>query len=184
MRTAIIAGIWLTGVLRLGMTALETIGGSNSGMGMLPATPAGILSRHYAEGEKLTYHMTGSNQEWRYAIDANGTAKKDAGGKFYEEYEWSGMISDGAAYALPEASQKFRQKLSLEPDVSLSVPDLSHVDAKIIGPITDLLTIYSDLWLANKMGNFFQGGRSFLFQERHGKFVGGRKLRITGARLN
>jgi hypothetical protein len=60
------------------------------------------------------------------------------------------MISDGAAYSLPEASQKFRQKfrqkLSLEPDVSLSVPDLSHAAPKIIGPITHLLTIYSDLW--------------------------------------
>ena len=29
------------------------------------AKPGGVLSRHYEEGEKLTYHMTGSNQEWR-----------------------------------------------------------------------------------------------------------------------
>jgi hypothetical protein len=141
MRTAIIVGISLLGVLGIGMTALETIGGTNSGMGMVSATPFGVLSRHYEEGEKLTYRMTGSNQEWRYAIDANGTAKKDADGRFYEGYAWSGMISDGASYSLPEASQQFRQKLSLEPDVSLSVPDLSHVYAKIIGPITDLLTI-------------------------------------------
>ena len=77
------------------------------------AKPGGILSRHYGEGEKLTYHMTGSNQEWRYAIDANGTARKDGSGKFYEEYAWSGMISDSAAYSLPAASQQFRQKLSL-----------------------------------------------------------------------
>jgi len=40
------------------------------------------------------------------------------------------MISDGAAYSLPEASRQFRQKLSLEPGVSLSVPDLSRLDAK------------------------------------------------------
>jgi hypothetical protein len=63
-----------------------------------------------------------------------------------KQYAWSGLISDGASYSLPEASQQFRQKLSLEPDVSLSVPDLSHAQAKIIGPLTDLLTIYSDLW--------------------------------------
>jgi hypothetical protein len=69
------------------------------------AKPGGILS--------LTYHMTGSNQKWRYAIDANSTAKKDGSGKFYEEYAWSGMISDSAAYSLPAASQQFRQKLSL-----------------------------------------------------------------------
>jgi hypothetical protein len=144
----------------------------------------GGLSRHYDEGEKLTYHMTGSNQAWHYKIDANGVAKKDPDGKFYEQYAWSGMISDGAAHSLPEASHKFRQKLSLEPEVSLSVPDLGRVDPKIIFPIRHLLTIYSDLWLANKMGNFFQGGRSFLFQEWLAKFVGGRKLRVTGARLN
>jgi hypothetical protein len=145
------------------MTALATIGGSSRGMRMVSATPGGILSRHYEQGEKLTYHMTGSNQEWHYAIDANGTAKRDASGRFYEEYAWSGMISDGAAYSLPEANQ-FRQKLSLEPDVSLSVPDLNHVDPKMIGPITDLLTIYSDLWLANKMGIFSKAGDHFYFK--------------------
>jgi len=78
--------------------------------------------------------MTASNQTWHYQTAANGVVKKDADGKFYEEYAWSGMISDGAAYSLPETSHKFRQKLSLEPDVSLSVPDLSRAAAKIIGP--------------------------------------------------
>jgi len=70
----------------------------------------GSLSRHYDEGEELTYHMTGSNQTWHYKIDANGVVKRDADGKFYEEYAWSGMISDGAAFparsepeVLPEA---------------------------------------------------------------------------------
>ena len=36
----------------------------------------GSLSRHYDRGEKLTYHMTGSNQSWHYKIDANGVVKK------------------------------------------------------------------------------------------------------------
>jgi hypothetical protein len=73
------------------------------------------------------------------------------------------MISDGAAHSLREASQKFRQKSSLEPDVLLSVPDLSHVGPKIIEPITDLLTIYSDLWLANQMGIVSKAGDHFYF---------------------
>src|ERR1700719_5109344 len=102
----------------VGATAIPPNAAQNAGS--KSPRPGGILSRHYDEGEKLAYHMTGSNQEWRYAIDANGTAKKDGSGKFYEEYAWSGMISDSAAYSLPEASQQFRQKLSLEPDVSLS----------------------------------------------------------------
>jgi len=146
----------------VGPTAVTIIAAQNAGKTSLAS--GGVLRRHYDQGEKLTYHMTGSNQEWHYKIDANGAVKKDAGGKFYEEYAWSGMISDGAAYSLPEASQQFRQKLSLEPDVSLSVPDLSHLDPRIIGPITDLLTIYSDLWLANKMAIFSKAGDHFYFK--------------------
>jgi hypothetical protein len=90
--------------------------------------------------------MAGSHQTWHCKIDANGVLKKDGDGKFYGEYAWSGMISDGAPHSHREASQK----LSLEPDVSLSVPDLSHVGPKITG---------------RQHGNVFQGGRSFLFQE-------------------
>jgi hypothetical protein len=83
------------------------------------------------------------------------------------------MISDGAACSLPAASQKFRQKLLLEPDVLLPVPDLSHVDPKIIGPITDLLTIYSDLRLANKMG-LFSKRRAIGFISRVARQIRGR----------
>jgi hypothetical protein len=32
--------------------------------------------------------------------------KKDADGKFYEQYAWSGMISDGAAHSL-RATRRF-----------------------------------------------------------------------------
>jgi hypothetical protein len=162
MKAAIMLGVSWAGALGIVLTALTPVAGSNSRMAS-PA-PGSILSRHYEDGEKLTYHMTGSNQEWHYQIDANGGVKKDASGKFFEEYQWTGMISNGAAYALPEASQKFRQKLSLDPDIPPSVPDLSHVDPKMIGPITDFLTIYSDLWLANKMGIFLKAGDHFYFK--------------------
>jgi hypothetical protein len=161
MKSARIAEV-LAVAAGVGLAAITLIAGQR-GEKTSPA-PGGILSRHYDEGEKLIYHMTGSNQQWHYKIDANGVVKKDADGKFYEEYAWSEMISDGAAYSLPEASQQFHQKLSLESDTSPSVPDLSHVDPKIIGPITDLLTVYSDLWLANKMGLFSKAGDHFYFK--------------------
>ena len=144
------------------LTAFIASAGLNDGKAA-PA-PGGILSRHYDEGEKLAYHMSGSNQEWHYAIDANGVVKKDTNGKFYEEYAWTGMVSDNTTYSLPEASQKFRQTLSLEPDVPPSVPDLSGVDPKLIGPITDFLTVYSALWLANKIGVFAKAGDHFYFK--------------------
>ena len=41
---------------------------------------------------------------------------------------------------------------------------MSHVGPRIIRPITDLLTIYSDLWLANEMGIFPQAGDHFYFK--------------------
>src|ERR1700719_4827318 len=162
MKAAIMLGISRAGALGIGLAALTPFAGSNSRMAY-PAAGS-ILSRRYQDGEKLMYRMTGSNQEWRFQIDANGAVKKDASGRFFEEYQWTGLISDGAPYALPEASQKFRQKLSLDPDVPPAVPDLSHLDPKMIGPVTDFLTIYSDLWLANKTGILLKAGDHFYFK--------------------
>jgi len=155
-------GISLAVAISIRLTAFPAGAWLNDGKAA--PVPGCILSRHYEEGEKLTYHITGSNQEWHYAIDANGLVKKDASGKFYEEYEWTGMISDNTAYSLPEAIQKFRQTVTLEPDVPPSVLDLSCVDSKIIGPITDFLTIYSDLWLADKIGVFLKAGDHSYFK--------------------
>jgi hypothetical protein len=79
----------------------------------------------------LTFMLgVADDQQCSDKVDANGVGKKDAEGKFYQQYAWSGLISDGAACSLPEASQQFRQQLSLEPDVSLSFPDLSHAQRK------------------------------------------------------
>jgi hypothetical protein len=47
----------------VGLAAITLIAGQNAGK--TSPTPGGVLSRHYDEGEKLTYHMTGSNQHWR-----------------------------------------------------------------------------------------------------------------------
>jgi hypothetical protein len=60
--------------------------------------------------------MTASNQTWHYQTAANGVVKKDADGKFYEEYAWSGMISDGAAYSLAEVG---KEMFEVEINVSL-----------------------------------------------------------------
>jgi hypothetical protein len=59
----------------VGLAAITLIAGQNAGK--TSATPGGVLSRHYDECEKLTYHMTGSNQQWRYKVDANGVVKKE-----------------------------------------------------------------------------------------------------------
>jgi hypothetical protein len=110
----------------------------------------GPLTRRYKEGERLTYQMKASNENWRYEIQAAGIVKKDSSGKYLEEYAWSHLISNGATTTLSSTSAQFRQILSLDPDVNPSIPNLSVVSPSLIGPITDLLTFYADLWLTTR----------------------------------
>ena len=125
-----------------------------------------LLSRRYEAGEKLGYHMKGSNRgrlaTTNYEADARGEVKRDAAGKFFEEYAWSNLMVNGKPVAVSSAAKDFRQSVSLDPGVTPSVPNLSQVIA-LIGPITDLLTFYSDLWLANRLAELHRAGDHFYF---------------------
>jgi hypothetical protein len=121
------------------------------------------LTRHYREGEKLAYLMKGVNESWHYEVEADGVVKKDAAGTYFEEYRWSNLVSNGQKVAL-SASSDFRQQVSLDPDRAPSMPNLSQVDPKLIGPITDFLTFYVDLWLAEKKGKLTHAGDHFYFK--------------------
>lgn len=110
------------------------------------------LARHYTDDEKLTYHMKGDNDGWTYEVQANGIVKKDASGRLIEEYGWSDFKSN-AGMTLSAPSLAFRQTLSLDPTTPPSIPNLSQVQPFLIGPITDMLTFYADLWLAIRQGN-------------------------------
>jgi hypothetical protein len=116
------------------------------------------LARHYRDGESLVYSMKAVNESWHYSIKAEGTVGKDAAGNYFEEYGWSGLVSDGQPIALPAQSQTFRQRLSLDPNSTNGIPNLSQVDPRLIGPITDFLTFYADLWLAIKTGQLAKAG--------------------------
>ncbi|MGB8323966.1 MAG: hypothetical protein WCE52_13490 [Candidatus Acidiferrum sp.] len=120
-----------------------------------------MLLRHYRTGEELVYHMEGTNDSWRYAIQANGIVKKDTDENFFEEYRWSGLRSNDQAIVLSPASLEFRQQLSLDPNRNPAMPNLSQVDARLIGPMTDLMTFYVDLWLAVKTGQLAHAGDHF-----------------------
>jgi len=148
-------GTFLTGVVLLG----AAIGVA----AQAPVTPQNPLRRQYIEGQALKYHMTGINEKWHYSIDAVGQVKKDAGGVFYEEYQWVNMVSDGQPVVLTGAAD-YRQRLTLDPNRNPSAPDLGKVDPKMIGPITDLMTFYVDLWLPNKLGAVRKAGDHFLFR--------------------
>ena len=127
----------------------------------MPTPGSGPLTRHYRDGETLTYHMTATNAEWHYTADASGTAKKTASGSCIEEFRWTGMTSNGQPITLAPTMAQFRQPLSLDPNWMPSMPDLSKVDPRMVGPITDLMTFYVDLWLMNKIGILQHPGDHF-----------------------
>lgn len=108
--------------------------------------------------------MTGVNQGRHYKIRADGVVKRLPDGTYVEEYEWSSLTVEGTAVPLSAASASFRQTVSLDPRYRLSIPDLRRVQPRLIGPITDFLTFYSDLWLAAHTGQLNHAGDHFYFK--------------------
>ena len=124
---------------------------------------AAPFHRQYREGEAVKYHMKGKNEAWQYEIDASGVVKKDAAGVFVEQIGWSDLHSGGAGLTIPPESAAFRQELSLDPNFAMKLPDFSRVSPMLVGPMADLMTFYSDLWLVGKTGNLAkQGDHSYL----------------------
>lgn len=123
----------------------------------------GPLHRQYRAGGTLVYEMHGVNESSEYTIRADGTVKQDASGRFFEEYQWSKLRSGGQAVPLRADMLEFRQRITLDPNTMPSAPNLTKVDPKLIGPITDLMTFYVDLWLANKLGQLKKAGDHFYF---------------------
>jgi len=140
----------------LAMASFAAAQASSPAPAPTPTSPAPI-ARHYTDGETLTYQMRASNESWTYQVKAKGVVKKDPAGHFVEEFTWTDFNSSAPMGASPQNSD-FRQILSLDPAVQMSIPDLSKAQPALIGPITDLLTFYSDLWLAIKLNRFRQAG--------------------------
>jgi hypothetical protein len=112
------------------------------------ATEAGTLQRRYTNGAVSHYLMTGDNDGWQYTIEATDVVKRNPRGRYYEEIGWSSLASS-AQQALTPASLALRQTVSLDDPASyVRAPNLANVQPLLIGPITDTLTIYSDLLLA------------------------------------
>ena len=113
-------------------------------------TNAGTLQRRYVDGVVSHYLMTSDNDGWRYTLRATDSVKRDTTGHFYEEISWSDPTSN-APQTLTPASLAVRQTVSLDDPASyMKVPDLANMQPLLMGPITDTLTLYSDLLLAMK----------------------------------
>jgi hypothetical protein len=129
-----------------------------------PTSPS-PLARHYREGEKLSYKMKTVNEGRHYEIEADGVVKKDPSG-YYEEYAWSQLNADPPKATLTGASLAFRQPVTLDPNHPPMMPNLSKLEPNMIGPVTDLMTFYVDLWLAQETGQLMRAGDHFYM--KHG----------------
>jgi hypothetical protein len=125
----------------------------------------GLLERNYREGEMLVFRMTGSNDGRRYEARATGVVKRDPTGAFIEEYAWSHVTSNGIPLGLPPTSSTFRQVLSLDPAKPPVMPNLAGLHPILIGPVTDLLTFYVDLWLAKRLDKLARPGDHVYHQQ-------------------
>ncbi len=115
------------------------------------------IERRYTDGTVSHYLMTGDNDGWHYTVQATDLVRRDASNRYYEEIGWSNFTS---GQPLTPASLALRQTLSLDdPGSYMKVPHLAAVQPQLIGPITDLLTFYSDLLLAQQ-GKLAQAGET------------------------
>jgi hypothetical protein len=148
-------------IVAIFLQALLVIGGTNASKpdtaGPAQAAGGGI-HRQYKMGETMKYHMKAKNDAWEYEIDAIGTVGKNKDGAWEEQFVWSNMVSAGHPLPLPPESANFRQELSLDPAYAMKLPDFSKVSPMLVGPMADMMTFYSDLWLAIKVGNLSKAG--------------------------
>lgn len=146
--------------LMIGIVVLSACMGS---LAQDSSSSAGLLSRRYRDGERLSYLMKGRNNDRTYQVRLTAVVKRRADGQFVEEYGWSDLIVDGVAQPLTPASREFRPAVTLAGGSPFTLPDLSRVQPGLIGPVTDLLTFYADLFLATNAGQLREPGDRFFF---------------------
>jgi hypothetical protein len=78
------------------------------------------------------------------------------------EFATPSYLANGALRALAATSQAFRLAVSLEGGAPFELPDLSKAPG-LIGPVTDVMTFYSDLFLAMHQGELRNAGDHFYF---------------------
>jgi hypothetical protein len=148
------------GVMRA-QTAQTTSSPPNAAQAASP--PTSILTRRYQEGERLHYLMKGRNNDRPFEVRITGVVKRDADGRFVEEFAWSDLAWGGTAQPMTEASRDFRQIITLSGGAPFAMPNLSRIQPGLIGPVTDLLTFYADLFLASHAGHVREPGDKFMF---------------------
>jgi hypothetical protein len=164
-------------ILRL-MTGIVIMGAFLGSAAQDSSSPGGLLRRAYRDGERSNYLMKGRNNDWTYQVRLTAVVKRHVDGQFVEEYAWSDFMSDGAAQPLSPASREFRQTVTLAGGSPFTFPDLSKVQPALIGPVTDLLTFYADLFLAIHAGHLRAPGDRFVVVNPVASWADGTKVLI------
>jgi hypothetical protein len=123
-----------------------------------------LLVRRYVEGSRLQYVMTGENRGSRYQVRIDAEVKKAVDGMLVDEFAWSDLLRDGVAQPLSPAARDLRAAVTLSGGQPFVMPDLSRATG-LVGPITDLLTFYADLFLAMHQGSLRAPGDRFRFSQ-------------------
>jgi hypothetical protein len=106
--------------------------------------------------------MKAQNDGATYEVRITATTKKAGDGRFVEELAWSDLVANGAPRALAATSQAFRLIVTLEGGAPFDTPDLSKAP-DLIGPVTDMMNFYADLFLAMHQGALRKAGDRFYF---------------------
>jgi hypothetical protein len=97
------------------------------------------LKRRYRVGDEWSYRMEGVNNGDRYTLTIAGAVRQRADGRSIDELTWPGP-------------QDLRQVITLDgTEGPFSPADVAAGIAKaprLVGPFTDMLTFYADLYLA------------------------------------
>jgi len=127
-----------------------------------PPKAGRLLSRRYIAGDRIQYVMKTQNDGSSYEVRITATTRKETDGRFVEDFAWSEMVANGAPRPLAATSQAFRLTVTLEGGAPFDMPDLSKAPG-LIGPVTDLMTFYADLFLAMHQGALQKAGDRFCF---------------------
>jgi hypothetical protein len=119
------------------------------------STTAPPVGRIYVPGEVVVYELKirheGRDKPRVTEATSSAVVKEDSG-IFYEATHWLSLKVDGIPVNVTRLP--FEQQVSLDGKFKIGqhFPDLSRAPHELAGPITELLTYYSDLQLASRPG--------------------------------
>jgi hypothetical protein len=133
------------------------------------APPEPLLRRQYREGDAWVHRIEGRNAA-NYSEQIAGSVRRRADGVPFDELTWLSAPDLRQAITLDGASGPFSPA-----DVAAGIAKAP----RLVGPFTDLLTFYADLYLAMHAGALRQTGDRFHYENSTlGSWADGRNVLV------